>query len=73
MASPRRRIVRPDTTPRPHPPSARRLQKRRSRLEHKQAALVRWQARLKRAFHQVQKRQHTSARVQRQLLHTEEI
>ena len=73
MASPRRRLVRPDTTPRPHPPSARRLQTLRSRLAHEQAALVRWQARLKRAFNQVQKLQHTIARLQRQLLHTEEI
>ena len=72
MASPRRRIIRPDTPAPPRAPSARRLQQLRSRFEHEQAALARWQTRFKRAFNQVVKLQRTISRLQRQLLHAEE-
>ncbi|MBL8798547.1 MAG: hypothetical protein JNM56_31920 [Planctomycetia bacterium] len=66
MSAPRRRIVRPPTQP-PDPNNHVRVQKLRVRLECERAALLRWQARLKRAFNTVQKTQARITRLERQL------
>lgn len=66
MSVPRRRILRPPAL-RPDPNNHVRVQKLRVRLEREQAALLRWQARLKRAFNTVQKTQARITRLERQL------
>jgi hypothetical protein len=68
MTAPRRRILRPT-----EPPATidlrvqRRLQQLRTRLEQEQAGLTRWMARLRRAFHAVERHQERVARLERQL------
>jgi hypothetical protein len=51
MTAPRRRIVRPAVPATPSPERQLRVQKLRARLGRERAALTRWMARLKRAFH----------------------
>jgi len=73
MSTPRRRIVRPAAAaPIPDVQHQRRLQKLRSRLDGERAALGRWMARLKRAFHAVEKTQQRVARLERQVTQWEE-
>jgi hypothetical protein len=72
MSLPRRRLVRPA------PPSAngevqRKIHDLRSRLEAEQLTLHRWMAKLKRAFHVVEKQEKTVSRLQRQLRQLEEL
>jgi len=65
MTAPRRRIIRrPASRPSANP---QRLQKARSRLEQQRAALVGWTARLKRAFHSVERLQRSVSRIEKQI------
>lgn len=66
MNAPRRRIVRPPVQ-RSDSNKHIRVQKLRVRLERERSALLRWQARLKRAFNTVQKTQARISRLERQL------
>ena len=66
MSVPRRRIVRPPAQ-QPNPNNHARLQKLRVRLERERSALLRWQARLKRAFNTVQKTQARITRLERHI------
>jgi hypothetical protein len=66
MATPRRRIVRSTGTPSgPDPREQERRRRLRERLAGERAALARWMTRLRRAFHQVEKRQQSIARIER--------
>ena len=68
MTSPRRRIVRPPGAP--PGPSPRQQQRHRTlaaRLDKARADLRRWMAKLRRAFHAVEKQMQTINRVKRQL------
>jgi hypothetical protein len=67
MTAPRRRLVRPPPVPAPRPERPARLQKLRQRLEKERATLARWLARLRRAFHVVEKQLQRIARIERQL------
>jgi hypothetical protein len=70
MTTLRRRLVRP--APPAHQPNPRLLQRRRSALDKEQAALVRWTARLKFAFHAFERSQKKVARLEKQLHQMEE-
>jgi hypothetical protein len=61
VSSPRRRIIRPAINN--HPPS-RQVQKHHRRLKIERAALSRWMAKLRRAFHAVEKLQRTITRLE---------
>ena len=68
MNTPRRRVLRsarpePRVDPRQHP----RMQKTQAILEKERENLTRWMARLKRAFHSVEKLQLRIARMERRL------
>jgi exonuclease VII large subunit len=69
MTAPRRRILRSVASP----PAAldlrtqHRHQRLRTRLAQEQAGLTRWMARLKRAFHAVERHQERVGRLERQL------
>ena len=69
MATPRRRIIRPEVQ---HAQSDRLLQKRRSQLENDRHALTLWMRKLRRAFHQVEKLQQRITRLERQIARLEE-
>ena len=71
MSAPRRRLVRPATAP-PDQQRQRRLRKLREGLERERAALARWMARLRRAFHAVERQQLRTARLERQIAKLEE-
>ncbi len=63
----RRRVLRPV---RPDPDDSQRQQKqatKREQLRKEQQHLGRWMARLKRAFHAVEKQQRRVARIERQV------
>ena len=68
MTTPRRRVLRPT-----HATSAvdvrhqARQQKRHEQVARERVSLDRWMARLKRAFHAVEKQQKRIARLERQL------
>ena len=75
--APAPREVRPDGSrpPAPAPPDQqrqRRLRRLRDNLEKERAALARWMARLKRAFHATEKSQRRVARIERLLSKLEE-
>ncbi len=72
MTTPRRRLVRTAPPPTPRPPSDRRLQQLRARLEAERTALARWFVRLKRVFHSVERTQARITRLERQLARQEE-
>jgi hypothetical protein len=73
MTTPRRRIVRlTNATPEPDPSHQERLRKLRERLAGERAALARWMTRLRRSFHQVEKRQLAVARVEREIAKLED-
>ena len=68
MSTPRRHVLR--RTPAADTVSLReqqRIQKRREQLEKERLALNRWMARLRRAFHAVEKQQARVARLERQI------
>ena len=67
MSLPRRRLIRPALAADRTPHRPRQGQKLRDRLAKEQAALRRWQSRLKRAFNAVEKCQKCIARIERQL------
>ena len=71
MSTPRRRLVRPKAPP-PDPQRQRRLRRLREGLERERAALARWVARLKRAFHATEKSQRRIAQIERRLTKLEE-
>lgn len=72
MTTPRRRVLRP------RPPAAdnllrqQMLSRRREQLEKEQAALARWMSRLRRAFHELEKRQKTVRRIEREIAKLEQ-
>jgi hypothetical protein len=73
MTTPRRRIVRlSNATPEPDPRQQERLRKLRERLAGERATLTRWMTRLRRSFHQVEKRQLAIARVEREIAKLED-
>ena len=68
MSTPRRRLIRPTPAPEPRSPEQQaRLQRLRQRLGKERAAFARWLARLRRAFHAVEKQLQRIARIERQL------
>ena len=69
MSTPRRRIVRP--APARRPERRRQLQKAQAGLERERAALACWMARLKRAFHAVEKSQARASRLERRVAQLE--
>jgi hypothetical protein len=71
MPSPRRHIIRPSRSIAPSD-AQRRIQKLRSRLDQERAALARWMARLKRAFHALEKHQLRAHRLERQIARLED-
>lgn len=73
MTMPRRQIIRASPpVPPPDPQRTARLEKVRFRLKQERAALARWMARLKRAFHRVEAQQRTVARLERRLSQLED-
>src|SRR5262249_5056285 len=72
MTAPRRRLIRPVSPSTSTPDHQRRLQKLRTNLEQERSTLVRWMARLSRAFHAVEKAQKRITRLERQLTKMEE-
>jgi hypothetical protein len=70
-ASPRRRLVRPTVDP-PRSACPLQLQKLRTRLGQERTTLTRWMARLRRAFHTVERTQQRISRLERQLARFEE-
>src|SRR5262249_57937774 len=66
MPAPRRRLVRPPPAA-PRPERQARVQKLHQRLEKERATLARWMARLRRAFHVVEKQLQRITRIERQL------
>src|SRR5262245_51889016 len=72
MSTPRRRLIRPASPSTSTPDHPRRLQKLRTSLERERSTLARWMARLKRAFHAVEKAQLRIARLERKLTKMEE-
>jgi septal ring factor EnvC (AmiA/AmiB activator) len=72
-ATPRRRIIRPAPQPsNSHHQQDRQNQKLRARLEKERTALNRWMARLRRAFHSVEKIQRRVFRIEKQIASLEE-
>ncbi len=74
MTTPRRRLIRPSSPP-VAPSSAehqRRLQKLQTQLQHERAVLARWMARLRRAFHTVEKSQRRISSLERRLAKQEQ-
>lgn len=72
MATPRRRVLR---SPRAGVEDTSRQQKvasRRQQLEKEQAGLARWMTRLRRAFHEFEKRQKTVRRIEREIAKLEQ-
>ena len=69
--SPRRRVLRPTRATPDDSTRQRSIHRKRSRLQTEQQSLVRWMARLKRAFHAVEKQQRTIARLERELARLE--
>jgi hypothetical protein len=69
VTEPRRRVVRPQAVPNPREQQCR--EKLRARLRKERAALARWQKRLCRAFHAMDKAQRTVARLERQIAREE--
>jgi len=68
MAEARRRLIRPTPASEPRSPERQaRLQRLRQRLEKERATVTRWMARLRRAFHVVEKQLQRIARIERQL------
>ena len=72
MSTSRRWLVRPKAPAPPDPQRQRRARRLREGLERERAALARWMTRLKRAFHTVIKSQQRIARLERQLIKTED-
>lgn len=73
MTAPRRRPVRSTPAPvAPRPPTDRRVQKLRTRLESERTTLARWQKGLRRAFTATEKSQRAITRIERQLAQLEE-
>ncbi|HMF15166.1 MAG TPA: hypothetical protein VKE94_22780 [Gemmataceae bacterium] len=72
MAAARRQILRPTLAPPATPQHQRQIQKLRHRLTQERSAFERWMARLKRAFHAVEKHQHQAIRLQRRIARLEE-
>lgn len=64
MTTPRRRIIRPANNQQRH---FQQLQRLRARLQHERAAHARWQKRLRRAFHAVERLHAKIGRMERQL------
>jgi hypothetical protein len=72
MALPRRQIIRlAPGTGAVSPDRQQRLQQLRTRLEHERRLLGRWMARLRRAFHAVEKAQGRINRIERTVAHPE--
>ena len=72
MSTSRRWLVRPKAPAPPDPQRQRRARRLREGLERERAALARWMARLKRAFHATEKSQQRIARIERRLTQLEE-
>jgi hypothetical protein len=73
MTEPRRRLVRlPPLPPPPDPYQQERLRRLRDRLGSERAALARWMARLRRAFHTVEKKIHAIAYAEREITKLQE-
>lgn len=62
MTASRRRLIRPSSPTTQDQERQRRIDKLRARLEKERSTLTRWLARLKRAFHAVEKAQQRIAR-----------
>lgn len=72
MSTPRRRIIRPPAAPAAAVSPPRQLVKLRARLENERAALARWQARFRRAFHAMERLQRTVSRIGQRIAQLEE-
>lgn len=67
MSSPRRRVLRNALTAAEDPQRQKKIVRRREKLQKEQEYLSKWMAKLKRAFHAVEKHQKTVARLEREL------
>jgi hypothetical protein len=65
MSAPRRRVLRASRPVETDPRRTRQVQRRREQLAKERAVLARWMARLKRAFHAMEKSQARLARLER--------
>jgi len=61
-----------NTTPEPNPRQVERLRRLRERLASERAALARWMARLRRAFHTVEKKIRAIAYAEREITKLQE-
>jgi len=67
MTTPRRRIIRPQTTSVTSPDNQHRIHKLRARLQGDRQDFARWLSKLKRAFHVVEKTEQRITRLERQI------
>lgn len=67
MSQVRRRVLRPQGEPAVDPRLAARLEKLRLKLDRERASHNRWMAKLKRAFHSVERGQRRITRLEKQL------
>lgn len=67
MSAPRRRLLRTSRPVDSDPRRTHRIQRQREQLAKERASLSRWMARLKRAFHAMEKSQARIARLERSL------
>jgi hypothetical protein len=67
MSTPRRRVLRPARPTVPDPQREQQLRRRCEQLAKERGSLDRWMARLKRAFHAVERQQARVSRIERQL------
>lgn len=72
MNAPRRRVLRAFRPADPDPRRLRQAQRQREVLAKERAGLARWMARLKRAFHAMEKSQARIARLERSLSRLEQ-
>jgi len=67
MTTPRRRVLRPPRTGVADARLQQKLVSRRAQLQKEQVGLARWMSRLRRAFHELEKRQKTVRRIEREI------
>ena len=72
MSAPRRRVLRASRPVESDPRRARQVQRRRDQLAKERTVLARWMARLKRAFHAMEKSQARVTRLERKLPRSEQ-
>lgn len=72
MNAPRRRVLRPSRPAEVNGRQSKQLQRCREQLAKERTSLMRWMARLKRAFHAMERSQARVRRLERSLSHLEQ-